>query len=221
MEEQSEQFIDQLLSQIDENDMFVESSTSSPNPLEPHPPHIGAVTERFCKPKSDEDVKQAQKNAEPGTTAKSTKWALKLWSDWAENRKVKHGDSPCMPPHLLSFEKINKWMCKFILEVRRQDGLEYPPNTLYCIACGIMRHIRQYNPELNFFTQAQFDGFKKTLDAEMKRLKAGGAGLQKRRVDPITFEEEEMLWKKGLLGTSSPQALLDTMVYMYTSIVLF
>ena len=52
------------------------------------------------------------------------------------------------------------------------------------------------------------------LDAEMKRLKAGGAGLQKRRVDPITFEEEEMLWKKGLLGTSSPQALLDTMVYM-------
>ena len=62
---------------------------------------------------------------------------------------------------------------------------------------------------------------KKPWDAEMKRLKAGGAGLQKRRVDPITFEEEEMLWKKGLLGTSSPQALLDTMVYMYTSIVLF
>ena len=64
-----------------------------------------------------------------------------------------------MPPHLLLFEKINKWMCKFILEVRRQDSLEYPPNTLYCVACGIMRHIRQY--ELNFFTQAQFDGFKK------------------------------------------------------------
>ena len=48
----------------------------------------------------------------------------------------------------------------------------------------------------------------------MKRLKAGGAELQKRRVDPITFEEEEMLWKKALLGTSSPQALLDTMVCM-------
>ena len=66
-----------------------------------------------------------------------------------------------------------------MFEVCRQDGLEYPPNTLYCIACVIMRHIRQYNPELNFFTQAQFDGLKKTLDAEMKRLKAGGAGLKK------------------------------------------
>ena len=67
---------------------------------------------------------------------------------------------------------------------------------------------------MNFFTQAQFDGFKKTLDAEMKWLKAGGAGLKKRKVDPITFEEEGMLWGKDLLGTSSPQALLDTMVYM-------
>ena len=166
--------------------MFVESSTSSPNPLEPHPPHIGAVTERFCKPKSDEDVKKAQKNAEPGTTAKSTKWALKLWSDWAENRKVKHGDSPCMPPHLLSFEKINKWMCKFILEVRRQDGLEYPPNTLYCIACGIMRHIRQYNPELNFFTQAQFDGFKKNLGCRDETAQSRWGWIAERRVHPIT-----------------------------------
>ena len=81
MEEQSEQFIDQLLSQIDENDMFVASSTSSHNPLEPHSPHIGAVNKRFCKPKSDEDVKQAQKKAELRTTARSTKWALKIWSD--------------------------------------------------------------------------------------------------------------------------------------------
>ena len=88
--------------------MLGANSTSYPNPLKPHPPTIEVVNERFCKPKSDEDFKQAQKNAEPGTTAQSTKWALKLWSDWAENRKVKHGDSPCMPPHLLSFEKINE-----------------------------------------------------------------------------------------------------------------
>ena len=30
---------------------------------------------------------------------------------------------------------INEWMCKLMLEVSRQDGLEYPPNTLYSIAC--------------------------------------------------------------------------------------
>ena len=70
MEEQSEQFQDQLLSQIDENDMLVANSTSFPNPQSPtHRLLKLAVNERFCKPKSDEDVKQVQKNAEPGTTA--------------------------------------------------------------------------------------------------------------------------------------------------------
>ncbi len=48
----------------------------------------------------------------------------------------------------------------------------------------------------------------------MKRLKAGGAGLKKKRVEPISFEEEEILWQKGLLGSATPQSLLDTMIYM-------
>ena len=66
--------------------------------------------------------------------------------------------------HIYCRSKISMNGCVYILEVRRQDGLKYLPNTLYCIACGIMRHIRLYNPEVNFFTQAQFDGLKKTLD---------------------------------------------------------
>ncbi len=77
-----------------------------------------------------------------------------------------------------------------------------------------MRQIRKYCPELNFFTQPEFTGFKKTLDAEMKRLKAGGAGLKKKRVEPISLEEEEILWQTGLLGSATPQTLLHTMVFM-------
>ncbi len=73
---------------------------------------------------------------------------------------------------------------------------------------------QKYCPEINFFVQAQFAGFKKTLDSEMKRLKAGGAGLSKKRVDPISFDDEEKLWEKSVLGCATPQTLLDTMVYM-------
>ena len=28
------------------------------------------------------------------------------------------------------------------------------------------------------------------------------------------MEEEEIMWKKGILGESTPQALVDTMLYM-------
>uniref|UniRef100_A0A1X7V2F4 Uncharacterized protein n=1 Tax=Amphimedon queenslandica TaxID=400682 RepID=A0A1X7V2F4_AMPQE len=36
---------------------------------------------------------------------------------------------------------LDEWLSKFILEARRQDGNKYPRNTLYNIACGIMRHV--------------------------------------------------------------------------------
>ena len=35
-----------------------------------------------------------------------------------------------------------------------------------------------------------------------------------KRAKPISESEEEMLWKKGILGSHSPQALVDTMVFM-------
>ena len=34
----------------------------------------------------------------------------------------------------------------------------------------------------------QFHGFKQALDGEMKRLQAGGAGIEKKRAQPITNE---------------------------------
>jgi hypothetical protein len=37
------------------------------------------------------------------------------------------------------------------------------------------------------------------LDAEMKRLRALGLGSKKRQAEPLTANEEEMLWEKGCL----------------------
>ncbi len=34
-----------------------------------------------------------------------------------------YADSPNVPPHLLSIEKIYYWMSKFILEIRRNDQI--------------------------------------------------------------------------------------------------
>ena len=77
-----------------------------------------------------------------------------------------------------------------------------------------MRHVRQYCPEINFFTQPEFIEFKRTLDGEMRRLKATGAGITKKRAQPISSEEEEKLWIDGSLGSTSPQTLLDTIIFM-------
>ena len=61
---------------------------------------------------------------------------------------------------------------------------------------------------------SDFTEFRATLDAEMKCLQALGVGSKKRQAEPLTEKEKEILWQKGLLGDHSPQALLDTMVFM-------
>lgn len=48
----------------------------------------------------------------------------------------------------------------------------------------------------------------------MKRLIAKGIAHPMKQAEPIACNEEETLWKKGLLGETSPSVLLNTMVFM-------
>ena len=49
----------------------------------------------------------------------------------------------------------------------------------------------------------------------MKRLQSLGIGTKKHQAEPLTEEEEEQLWSTGQLGDHSPQAPLDTMLFMH------
>ena len=99
-----------------------------------------------------------------------------------------------------------------MLEIRKKDGTPYPPESVYHIVCGVMRFVRlNGKSETDFFKDQAFTDFRAVLDAEMKRLKLAGIGSRARKAEPLTLEEEEMLWKKGVLGDHSPHALLNTL----------
>ena len=199
--------IEEFITQMTEKE-FDEFVNSAPLQKQPH------TSSRFAMPKDDEAVRTAQKQAIPKGTQRSTEWACRIWDEWCKSRRENHCEYPPRP-HLCSDESsLDSWLSKFILEIRKQDGKEYPPNTLYSIACGILRHVRNYAPQINFFSQSQFHGFRQTLDSEMKRLRATGLGVKKKKAEAISSGDEDLLWEKGLLGMHNAQTLLDTMIFM-------
>ena len=77
-----------------------------------------------------------------------------------------------------------------------------------------MRHVRcTGQPGLDFFKDPEFVDFRKSLDAEMKRLQQLGVGSTRKQAETLTEAEEDSLWEKGLLGDHTPQTLLDTIIF--------
>ena len=208
--------LDELLSQVPDRDEIQVEPDSCTNEHESNggERETSAASGRFASPVGDKEIKLAQETSVPTNTKKSTTWAVKVWKDWSSNRRVVSPSD--WPPHLFlcSTRELNRWLSRFILEVRRQDGKNYPPNTLYQLCCGVMRYVREVKPELDIFKDPTFADFRKTLDAEMKRLRSLGHGTRVKQAEPISETEEDHLWSKGKLGSQTPQSLLDTMVFM-------
>ena len=137
-----------------------------------------------------------------------------MWDEWRYHRLVNYQDDI---PEIteIPWPDLAKLLSRFILEIRKKNGDEFPPNTLHHIVSGLQRHLcLSGQPELDFFKCPEFAEFRADLDAEMKRLQQSGLGSKRRQAEPLTLEEEELLWKKGLLGSSNPQTLLDTVLFM-------
>ena len=148
---------------------------------------------RFALPMSEE-VKKAHAESIPKKTRQDTAYCLRLWEYWAEHRCMMTGTS--VPSFMqLDRQDLQYWITRFILEVRKKDGMEYPPNTLHHIVCGLMHHLRQDcgKPDIDFFKDTAFADFRSSLDAEMKRLQAAGVGAVRKQAESLTIEEEELL----------------------------
>ena len=182
---------------------------------------------RFAAPFDDNSEGQRRLLRVPIKTKQATAWGISAWTDWASARGASGSSSISdsssnraeVTTDLLemSVEDFAYWLGKFVLEVRKQDGSEYPPKTLYGLVCCFKRHFEENNVfDVNPLNtnDSRFGGFRQTLDAEMQRLHRKGLGTTKKQAEPITPDEETILWTSGQLGCHSAHALLNT-VYFY------
>uniref|UniRef100_T1JUA8 ZMYM2-like/QRICH1 C-terminal domain-containing protein n=1 Tax=Tetranychus urticae TaxID=32264 RepID=T1JUA8_TETUR len=178
------------------------------------------MSERFGHQYDDDAVRDFIRCAIPKNTLKHDEWAKKMWLDWRSSRKS-DPESESPPECIYGMKKkdeVDKWVTRFILEVRNANGEEYNPTSLKCLAAAIQRILRSNGydgPGL----MTNGSPVCVALNAKLKHLKSNGIGLEVKRADTINEVDERKLWDKKILDMETSKGLLNC-VFFYNGKVL-
>ena len=107
-------------------------------------------------------------------------------------------------------------LCKYVMETRKENGQPYPPKTLFNLLSGLQRYIRENkaNP-FNILDQKKGDflPLHNVMDSFFRQLHSEGIGTNPQQSSIISIEEEDLLWRKGVMGVSNPKQLLHAVFY--------
>ena len=89
-----------------------------------HQPRPRSTSSRFAKPMSDKEMTKAKQAAISKKTEKDTKCCMNIWKDWSIHR-----NSAEVRQEITTLEpaQLQKWLSRFVLEIRKKDGTPYPP----------------------------------------------------------------------------------------------
>ena len=151
---------------------------------------------------------------------KNTCWAIKNFRDWRSEREGCYPEEVCREDLLDSppwkIDELNHWLSIFIHETRWSDGKRYPLSTVYQLLTGILRHMRTVDPECpNFLDEKdyRFQKLRAALDNLGWQVRNDGIGAEVKHASIVTSEEEDALWQSGVLGSTTPKALLNAVFF--------
>ena len=106
---------------------------------------------------------------------------------------------------------------RFVAEVRKEDGQEYPGKTVYEILSSIQMYLRvqcKRNITLIDKKGCTFRNLNSALNFVMKERARQGIGVDVNQENLITQEQENYLWEHGFLGSENAELLCDTLVWV-------
>ncbi|GLV41688.1 without children [Carabus blaptoides fortunei] len=112
----------------------------------------------------------------------------------------------------LTADELNYSLCLFVKEVRKPNGTEYAPDTIYYLCLGIQQYLFENGRIDNIFTDAYYEKFTDCLDEVARKFSV----LYNDSHYIVTRVEEEHLWESKQLGAHSPHVLLSTLMFFNT-----
>lgn len=182
---------------------------------------VAGSSSRFAKPVTSPERKKAAQGVIPSNTEANTQWAVRTFNSWAINRSFLNA-SEAVPDDLLAShdpQLVCKWLCRFVMEIRKSDGSSYPPSSLRSLVCGLNRVLQNNKAPFSVVDKNdhRFRDLLKTLDSLSSDLHRQGVGAIKHSAKVIDPNHEDVFWREGLLGYSTPKILQRT-VFFYVGL---
>ncbi|NXD80261.1 ZMYM2 protein, partial [Halcyon senegalensis] len=151
-------------------------------------------------------------------------YGVNAWKHWVKSRyldeelpeleELKSTKSVKLKEDLLSHTsaELNYGLTHFVHEVRRPNGENYAPDSIYYLCLGIQEYLYGSNRKDNIFIDPIYQTFEQELN---KILRSWQPSILP---DGSIFSrvEEDYLWRIKQLGSHSPVALLNTLFYFNT-----
>ena len=159
---------------------------------------------------TDDTIEELRNGAKNINTSKSTSFWLSVWKTWCEGKSI-----------ALEIEKhepaeLNRLLEKFYAEVKNKNGQDYEPDSLRVMIAALDRHLKDKQYPLSIVKAREFHSSKQVLEGKAKLLRQAGRGKRPNKVRNLTKEEEEVLWKDSKFGSTTPEALVNTMWWLLT-----
>ncbi|KAK2582593.1 hypothetical protein KPH14_004881 [Odynerus spinipes] len=176
-------------------------------PPEPQPPPQPRIMEPIEKPDANMALKYT--------------FGVNAWRQWvvAKNAELEKQSTPMRKMKLfktdllqLTADELNYSLCLFVKEVRKPNGAEYAPDTIYYLCLGIQQYLFENNRIDNIFTDSYYEKFTDCLNEVAKKFSI----LYNDAQYIVTRVEEEHLWECKQLGAHSPHVLLSTLMFFNT-----
>ena len=103
-------------------------------------------------------------------------------------------------------------LCRFIREVNKINGEDYPPNTIREMIIMVQMFLQSNGINWKLLDGSAFVRLRNVLDNTMEERHAAGLGMKKSS-EIITTKVEQTLFDSGVIGLDTPQKLLNGVIY--------
>ncbi|XP_051018648.1 uncharacterized protein KIAA1958 homolog isoform X1 [Acomys russatus] len=206
----SEEFLPHMPSQVSSCEVALspsvntEPEVSSSQQQPPVAPSITTEATAQCIP--DQDERAAELSREQNEkTIRSTQTALRNFREFL----ISKYPSETREIYVIPCKELDAYLASFFVDARQKDGSEYEPNSLANYQCGLERYLKEHRYGYSITRDKEFKRSQEALKQKQIELRCKGKGNKPHKSMKLTFADELILRKRGLLSRYNPEGLLN------------